>query len=596
MVAGIGRSGQANLRACHGFVRRCGSRAVSIRFHGDGKLGGCRRCILLKDCFDLHVVVRHGELIVLDGHIAADDLPLLEVVAGIGRSGQGDLCAGRSGGVVRRSGAVAAAGHGDGVGGGGNNAVFPQRLDLGILIHGVGISYLVLLVADLPRLELLIGGSGEAALGQDVICPCLDGHRIHTAAAAACVEGDRTIRKRRTLTHSDHSIRAGKVVVIPRIADEVMTSGQVLNLRAAARRIASFACHTVFHLIGHVADFAVAAIHGGGRDTDQAVRRFLRGFADAPRRGHGVGAAVRPSAGLGCDANGVVARVRGGVAGDIHSGGIIAAHGCGMLGAIVGVGSGDADVGLGGIGRRGRFVLLEDSLDLHLAVRHDELIFHDCHAAADDLPLLEAVALVGRCAQSDLRIGRSLCKRCGSRSVSICFHGDGKLGRRGFGYRNRQLLCAAARAVFRLDCEAGGSRCGRRAADLAGGFVQRQALRQSAADNVPCDGRSAVGGQGLAVSLAHLAVRQAACGDAGRGGSVFADGEIVLRLAAVVPRAVQRHLGGFCRIEALVLRRKRVGSDVVGIAGGVVRVLRKLLRFVLARLMRKPRQLLFAAV
>ena len=36
--------------------------------------------------------------------------------------------------------------------------------------------------------------------------------------------------------------------------------------------------------------------------------------------------------------------------------------------------------------------------------------------------------------------------------------------------------------------------------------------------------------------------------------------------------------------------------DVVGIDGGVVRVLRKLLRFVLARLMGKPRQLLFAAV
>ena len=169
-------------------------------------------------------------------------------------------------------------------------------------------------------------------------------------------------------------------------------------------------------------------------------------------------------------------------------------------------------------------------------------------------------------------------------------------GRRVFGYRNRQLLRIAARAVFRLDCEAGGSRCGRRAADLAGGFVQRQALRQSAADNVPCDGRGAVGSQGLAVSLAHLAIRQAGRGDGGGGGSVFADGEVMLRLAAVVPRAVQRHLGGFCRIEALVLRCKGVGMDVVGIAGGVVRVLRKLLRFVLARLMGKTRQLLFAAV
>ena len=575
---------------------RCGSRAVAVRFHGDGELGGHRRCVLLKDGPDLHVGARHEELIVLDGHAAADDLPLLEVVALFGRGGQGDLRAGRSGGRSCGASAVSVITDGDGVGGGGNNAVFPQRLDFGIPVHCVGISHLVLRAADLPSLELLIGGSSEAALWQDVICPCLDGNRLHAAAAAACVEGDCAIRKLRTIAHGDHGIGAGKVVVILRIADEVIAGRQVFNLDTGAGGVDSFALRTVFHRCIRASDFSVAAALGGGRDTDQAVRRFLRGFADAPRRGHGPSAAVRPSAGLGCDANGVIACVCGGVACDVHCGGIIAAHVRGMLGAIVGVGSGDTDAGLCGIGGRRRRVLLEDCLDLHIAVRHDELIFHDCHAAADDLPLLEAVALVGRCAQSDLRIGRSLCKRCGSRSVSICFHGDGKLGRRGFGYRNRQLLRIAARAVFRLDCEAGGSRCGRRAADLAGGFVQRQALRQSAADNVPCDGRGAVGSQGLAVSLAHLAIRQAGRGDGGGGGSVFADGEVMLRLAAVVPRAVQRHLGGFCRIEALVLRCKGVGMDVVGIAGGVVRVLRKLLRFVLARLMGKTRQLLFAAV
>ena len=169
-------------------------------------------------------------------------------------------------------------------------------------------------------------------------------------------------------------------------------------------------------------------------------------------------------------------------------------------------------------------------------------------------------------------------------------------GRRVFGYRNRQLLRIAARAVFRLNCEFGGSLRSGRAADLAGGFVQRQALGQSAAANAPCDGRSAIGGQGLAVRLAHLAVRQAVRGDGGGGGSAFADGEVVLRLAAVVPRAVQRYLGGFFRVKARVVRCEGVGVDVVGIDGGVVHVLRKLLRFVLARLMGKPRQLLFAAV
>jgi len=206
------------------------------------------------------------------------------------------------------------------------------------------------------------------------------------------------------------------------------------------------------------------------------------------------------------------------------------------------------------------------------------------------------VALVGHGGQSDFRASRSLCGRGGSRSAALCGHGDGMLGRRGFGYRNRQLLRIAARAVGSLDGKFGGAVRSRRAADLTGIRVQAQTRRKIATVNAPCDRCCAGGGQGMAVCLAHLAVRQGVRGDAGRGGSVFADGEIVLRLAAVVPRAVQRHLGGFFRVKARVVRVEGVGIDVVGIAGGVVRVLRKLLRFVLARLMRKPRQLLFAAV
>ena len=673
MVAGFGRSDQGDLCADNSLCMRGGSCAVAVRFHGNGELGGHRRRVLLEDCLDLHITVRHEELIVLDGHAAADDLPLLKVVALVGHGGQGDRRTGRSGGRSCGAGAVSVITDGDGVGGGGNNSVLPQCFDLNIPVHGVGISHFVLRAADLPSLELLIGGSGEAAGGQDVICPCLDGHGIHAAAAAACVEGDRTIRKRRALTHRDLRIGAGKVVVILRIADEVIAGRQVFNLDTGAGGVDSFALHTVFHRCIHAGDLAVAAALGSGRDTGQAVRRFLRGFADAPRRGYGVGAAVHPFAGLGCDANGVIARVRGGVACDVHSGGIIAVHGRGMLGAIVGVGSCDADAGLGRVGGRRRCVLLEDSLDLYIAVRHGELVIHDCHAAADDPPLLEVVALVGRSGQGDRRTGRSFCmrggsravaaaghgdgmlgrrrrrvlledcfdlyiavrheelivfdshiaahdlplleavafvrlggqanlradhgfcRRCRSRSAALCGHGDGMLGRRGFGYRNRQLLRIAARAVSSLDGEGGGSFRSRRAADLTGIRVQAQTGRQTAV-NAPCDRCCAGGGQGLAVCLAHLAVRQAACGDAGRGGSVFADGEVVLRLAAVVPRAVQRHLGGLFAVKARVVRCEGVGMDVVGIAGGVVRVLRKLLRFVLARLMGKPRQLLFAAV
>ena len=388
VVAGVWRGGQANLRAGHGFCMRCGSRTVAVRFHGDGELGGHRRCVLLKDGADLHIAVRHEELIVFDGHTAADDLPLLEVVALVGRGGQGDRRTSRSGGRSCGASAVSVITDGDGVGGGGNNAVFPQRLDFGIPVHCVGIAYLVLRAADLPSLELLIGGSGEAAGGQDVICLCLDDHGTHAAAAAVAVEGDSKVCERLSFTHRDLRIGAGKVVVIPRIAHEVISGRQVLNLRAAARRIAAFGFHTVFHLVGHAGDFAVAAVLSGGLDTSQSTGCFLRGFADAPRRGHGVGAAVRPFAGLGCDANGVIARVRGGVAGDVHCGGIIAVHGRGMHRAVIGICSRYADVGLCGIGGHGRRVLLEDCLDLHLAVRHGELIVLDSHIAADDLPLL----------------------------------------------------------------------------------------------------------------------------------------------------------------------------------------------------------------
>ena len=517
------------------------------------------------------------------------------MVAGVWRGGQDDCSTGRSGGRICCTSAVSVIADGDGVGGGGNNAVFPQRLDFGIPVHFVGISHLVLRAADLPSLELLIGGSGEAAGGQDVICLCLDDHGTHAAAAAVAVEGDCAIRKLRTIAHSDHSIGAGKVVVILRIANEVITSGQVFNLDTGAGGVDSFALCTVFHRCIHASDFSVAAALGGGRDTDQAVRRFLRGFADAPRRGHGIGAAVRPFAGPGCDANGVIARVRGGVAGDVHCGGIITVHGRDMLGAIVGVGSGDTDAGFGGIGRRRRCVLLEDSLDLHVVVRHEELavldghiaaddlpllevvagvwrgsqgdlrtgrslcgrcgsrsaalcghsdgvlrgcgrrillkngldlhvvvrhgelIVLDAHIAADDLPLLEVIALVGRSAQCDLRTGNSLCGRCRSRAAAVCGHGDGMLGRRGFGYRNRQLLRIAARAVSSLDGEGGGSFRSRRAADLTGIRVQAQTGRQTAV-NAPCDRCCAVGGQGLAVSLAHLAIRQCVRNDIRCGG------------------------------------------------------------------------------
>ena len=134
---------------------------------------------------------------------------------------------------------------------------------------------------------------------------------------------------------------------------------------------------------------------------------------------------------------------------------------------------------------RGRRVLLEDCLDLHVAVRHEELIVHDCHAAADDLPLLEVVAGVCLGGQGDYHAVRSGGGVGGGRAVAVIGDGDGVLGCGGVGYRNRQLLLIVAHAV-----ESPNGKCGSLfrsgcAADLAGGLFQRQTLGQLATEKLP---------------------------------------------------------------------------------------------------------------
>ena len=131
-------------------------------------------------------------------------------------------------------------------------------------------------------------------------------------------------------------------------------------------------------------------------------------------------------------------------------------------------------------------------------------------------------------------------------------------GWRGFGYRNRQLLRIAARAVGSLDGEGGGSRCGRRAADLAGVLVQAQTGREIAAVfNAPRDGRSAGGGQNLAVRLAHLAVRQGVRGD----GHAMAAGSKLCRQLGYIRRNV------ISRFVELAIAAKPL-KVVVGISVG----------------------------
>ena len=128
-------------------------------------LGRRRRCVLLEDGLDLHVAVRHGELIVLDGHAAADDLPLLEAVASVRRGSQGDFLTGNS--LCRRCGSrsVALCGDGDGVLDRGGRRVLPQRLDCDVRGDGHGIVHSIFRITDLPRLELLSFGRNKLALG-----------------------------------------------------------------------------------------------------------------------------------------------------------------------------------------------------------------------------------------------------------------------------------------------------------------------------------------------------------------------------------------------------------------------------------------------
>ena len=134
---------------------------------------------------------------------------------------------------------------------------------------------------------------------------------------------------------------------------------------------------------------------------------------------------------------------------------------------------------------RGRRVFLEDGLNRHIALGHEERIVGDSHVAADDLPLLEVVAVGGRNGQDDFRAGRSLCMRCGSRAVSVIGHGYGVLGGGGVGYRNRQLLLIVAHAVESPNGKLGCLFRSGRAADLAGGLFQSQAIGQLATEKLP---------------------------------------------------------------------------------------------------------------
>ena len=169
MVASVRRGSQGDFLTGNSLCGTCGSCAVAVRFHGDGELGRCRRSVLLEDGLDLHVALRHGELVVLDRHAAADDLPLLEVVASVRRGSQGDFLTGNS--LCRRCGSrsVALCGHGDGVLGRGGRRVLPQRLDFDISGDGHRGVHRILRTGYLPCIELLSFGRNKLALRQRIL-------------------------------------------------------------------------------------------------------------------------------------------------------------------------------------------------------------------------------------------------------------------------------------------------------------------------------------------------------------------------------------------------------------------------------------------
>ena len=226
MVAGVGRGGQGDFRTGSSLRGRGRSRTAAVIGHGDGVLVRRGRGVLLEDGLDLHVALRHGELVALDGHITVDHLPLLEVVACVGCDGQGDL---RTGGSLcgRCRGRTAAAiGDGDIVEG-----VFPQRLDSDVVGDGHGGVHRILRITDLPRLELLSLGCDELALGQiirTVVQDLLGGHcggdsigQILRLGAAVRVKSDGMIDalfKRR-----------GDGDVLPRLPESI---GIILNRKA----------------------------------------------------------------------------------------------------------------------------------------------------------------------------------------------------------------------------------------------------------------------------------------------------------------------------------------------------------------------------
>ena len=131
-----------------------------------------------------------------------------------------------------------------------------------------------------------------------------------------------------------HDLGADKVVSVLRIAHEVIARGQIFDLAAGAGCVGALLLRAVFHSDIHTGNLSVASALRTGCGAPQSGGCALPGSFDAPSRRYSVGAAVRPLAGPGRDHDRIAARIRTGVAGDVHAC-IDAPHIGGLLRAVI---------------------------------------------------------------------------------------------------------------------------------------------------------------------------------------------------------------------------------------------------------------------
>ena len=201
---------------------------------------------------------------------------------------------------------------------------------------------------------------------------------------------------------------------------------------------------------------------------------------------------------------------------DIAGGRDGAVHACSGLDGVVGVTAAAAAAA----------VVDPVGLDGDVLIRHDKAGVlaagaEDGHIVGG--PAVEGVAGLG----SGVDIDRGSCRMAASAGSAGARAAQGDvviLGSLRVGDLDGKLLRVRAAAIGGLDGELEIAGLGGRTLD--GVAHQRQAVRQSADLDAPSDGVGAGGSQGLAVRIAHLAVRQGNGGDGGLGGNIGALGGI----------------------------------------------------------------------